>query len=1017
MGGIKVTFEELMGAFHDNADVYNALKSQLESNSIIPIIGAGLSCWAGYPLWGSLLKKVAEKSNNDKLKQDVNKLIEDYEYEKAADTLEKFFKENRFMRKVNEVISSVNPDESKRPPFHQQLKKLFKAPFVTTNYDKLLETLLGASFVVNPQDPFNEAAINSHLQNKKHFIIKLHGTVDDPTHMILTKKSYNKVYGDNPEEPDKTLSLPRTLEAIFKSSFPLFLGCSLDKDRTCAVFKNCVGTTGFALVEKPDNQADFDKKDAQLDDMNLQVIWYPHGQHEAVEVLINQLAKDMGIGDPSDPDESTAVKPDKQEIRYSGSEYFIGRDDIVNRIAEKIDDPDTKVLLVHGVAGIGKTEICKAVYRQLKAENPDFSMPFIDVAETKSVAEFWERLAKGLDIKVDGIASSEQIFELICNHVYKKNLIVYLDNFEDVLSVGDEKEKGDFINILHELSYRYGLRMLISSQERINFGDEEEVKALDSGIKNIDSLSWEQFRELNQVKLFINAFGREPKSDERESFRTLISELSGHPLSIIITALYDRKNISIKKLLNIWQEIVLENPIPGDKKDDHRSLVLATELPWRKVKDNKAAVFRWALHAHCIMPLDSETLSELNEAQKVLKIEPFEIMEWTDGGKLLRDHGLTYETEDRKEHMLLALKKLFPKLGTEAEEALAKAFVMWIIVCGNILERGDNRTREDYQACHYRALDFLPQCFNLAESCLEKEEEEKNVLLKILLRSAVNFYQFDVINSIPLLNKLIEKTDEDFSLRSRFYYCLGDLLSRTGELEKALEAYDEAEKLYKSEQNNLGLANVLSSRGDLLNQTGELEKALEAYDEAEKLYKSEQYNLGLANVLLLRGNLLSRTGELEKALEAYDKAEELYKSEQDNLGLANVIKSRGDLLSRTGELEKALEAYNEAEKLYKSEQNNLGLANVLRGSGDLMSIQEDWKGAEEEYEKALPLYIQVQYTRGASYTLADLQLCKKILGDDEGRKKCLEELEKLLPKQPESVQMYVKRIIEIADSL
>lgn len=439
-----MTFEELMGAFHDNADVYNSLKAQLESNSIIPIIGAGLSCWAGYPLWGSLLKKVAEKSNNDKLKQDVNKLIEDYEYEKAADTLEKFFNENRFMRKVNDVISSVNPDESRRPPFQQQLKKLFKAPFVTTNYDKLLETLLGASFVVNPQDPFNEAAINSYLQNKKHFIIKLHGTVDDPTHMILTKKSYNKVYGDNPEEPDKTLSLPRTLEAIFKSSFPLFLGCSLDKDRTCAVFKNCVGTTGFALVEMPDNKADFEEKDKHHDEMNLQVIWYPYGQHEAVEVLINQLAEDMGIGgDPGSAD-SSAVEVDKQEIQYSRSEYFIGRDDIVKRIAEKLDDPDTKVMLVHGVAGIGKTEICKAVYRQLKADNPDFSMPFIDVAETKSIAEFWERLAKGLDIKLDGVANSEQILKLICNYVYKKNLIVYLDNFEDILSVGDEKEKRRF---------------------------------------------------------------------------------------------------------------------------------------------------------------------------------------------------------------------------------------------------------------------------------------------------------------------------------------------------------------------------------------------------------------------------------------------------------------------------------------------------------------------------------------------------------------------------------------------
>ena len=979
-----MTFEELMGAFHDNADVYNALKSQLESNSIIPIIGAGLSCWAGYPLWGSLLKKVAEKSNNDKLKQDVNKLIEDYEYEKAADTLEKFFKENRFMRKVNEVISSVNPDESKRPPFHQQLKKLFKAPFVTTNYDKLLETLLGASFVVNPQDPFNEAAINSHLQNKKHFIIKLHGTVDDPTHMILTKKSYNKVYGDNPEEPDKTLSLPRTLEAIFKSSFPLFLGCSLDKDRTCAVFKNCVGTTGFALVEMPDNKADFDEKDAQLDDMNLQVIWYPHGKHEAVEVLINQLAKDMEIDDPSNPDKSTAVKPDKQEIQYKGTGYFIGRDSIVNDIAEKFNNPETKVLLVHGMAGIGKTEICKAVYRKLKAENPDFSMPFIDVAETKSVAEFWERLAKGLDIKVDGIASSEQIFELICNHVYNKNLIVYLDNFEDVLSVGDEKEKGDFINILHELSYRYGLRMLISSQERINFGDEEEVKALDSGIENIDSLSWGQFIELNQVKLFIDVFDREPNDDERESFRTLISELSGHPLAIIITALYDRKNISIKKLLNIWQEIVLENPIPGDKKDDHRSLVLATKMTWKKIKDNGVAVFRWALHTNSIMPLDDDTLSELNEAQKVLEIEPFEIMEWTDGGKLLHNHGLTEKTADGKEQMLLALKKLFPKLGAEAKEALAKAFVAWIKVCGNILERGDNRTREDYQACHDRALDYLPQCFNLAESCLEKEEEEKNVLLKILLSSADNFYQFDVINSIPLLNKLIEKTEYDFSLRGSFYYCLGDLLTRTGELEKALEAYDEAEKLFKSEQTNLGLANVLLLRGDLLRQTGELEKALGAFDEAEKLFKSEQNNLGLANVLMYRGYLLSRTVELEKTMEAYD----------------------------------------EAENLYKSEQNNLGLANVLRGRGNLKLIQEDWSGAEKEYEKALPLYkkalslyTHLQNTAGLSQTLAGLQLCKKHLGDDEGRKKCLEELEKLLPKQPEPVRKYAVIQILLADSL
>ena len=1052
-----MTFEELMDAYYinkysNNQVTYKNLLKKMKQYRVTPVIGAGLSRWADYPLWGSLLEELS--NNNDEAK----KLLKQEKYEKAASNIKENLPE--FFDSLIEAFSPEKLNNHKRPEFHNLFPKMFKGPFVTTNFDVSLERLLNVDFIVNPLDTFNKRAIEEHIFNNKHFLVKLHGSINDPEHMILIEESYNNAYGKDPKNPNGRLTIPKTLKLIVEHQSVLFLGCSLGKDRTCSVLKKFIGAKGFALVELPENTGNEDEyktvlneRRKHLSEMNFQVIWYPHGQHEAVEVLINQLAKDMGIGDPSDPDKSTAVKPDKQEIRYSGSEYFIGRDDIVNRIAEKIDDHDTKVLLVHGVAGIGKTEICKAVYRQLKAENPDFSMPFIDVAETKSVAEFLERLAKGLDIKVDGIAISEQIFELICSYVYNKNLIVYLDNFEDILSVGDEKEKGDFINILHELSYRYGLRMLISSQERINFGDEEEVKALDSGIENIDSLPWEKFRELNQVKLFINAFGREPKSDERESFRTLISELSGHPLAIIITALYDRKNISIKKLLNIWQEIVLENPIPGDKKDDHRSLVLATKMTWKKIKDNGVAVFRWALHTNSIMPLDDDTLSELNEAQN----EPFKIMEWTDGGKLLHNHGLTEKTADGKEQMLLALKKLFPKLGAEAEEALALAFVAWIKVCGNILERGDNRTREDYQACHDRALNFLPQCFNLAESCLEKEEEEKNVLLKILLRSADNFYQFDVINSIPLLNKLIEKTDDDFSLRGRLYERLGDLLSRTGELEKALKAYDEAEKLYKSEQNNLGLAhvlrsrgdllkrtgelekaleaydeaeelfkseqdnlglaNVLVSRGDLLSRTGELEKALEAYDEAEKLFKSEQTNLGLANVLLLRGNLLSRTGELEKALEAYDEAEKLYKSEQDNLGLANVLRSRGDLLSRTGEPEKALEAYDEAEKLCRQEKYNLGLANVIAGKGNLKSIQEDWNGAEEEYEKALPLYIKEQETMGASYTLAGLQLCKKILGDDDGRKKCLEELEKLLPKQPERVKEDITELIELADSI
>ena len=63
----------------------------------------------------------------------------------------------------------------------------------------------------------------------------MHGDIEDPTNLILTEDSYNEVYGKNPDEPDFDLAMPNFLRKILKKNPLLFLGCSLDKDRTCNV--------------------------------------------------------------------------------------------------------------------------------------------------------------------------------------------------------------------------------------------------------------------------------------------------------------------------------------------------------------------------------------------------------------------------------------------------------------------------------------------------------------------------------------------------------------------------------------------------------------------------------------------------------------------------------------------------------------------------------------------------------------------------------------------------------------
>ena len=57
----NMTFQELMDVSVNNPVVYGELLRQL-SKRVTPVIGAGLSAWAKYPLWGKLIENLADGS-------------------------------------------------------------------------------------------------------------------------------------------------------------------------------------------------------------------------------------------------------------------------------------------------------------------------------------------------------------------------------------------------------------------------------------------------------------------------------------------------------------------------------------------------------------------------------------------------------------------------------------------------------------------------------------------------------------------------------------------------------------------------------------------------------------------------------------------------------------------------------------------------------------------------------------------------------------------------------------------
>ena len=531
-----------------------------------------------------------------------------------------------------------------------------------------------------------------------------------------------------------------------------------------------------------------------------------------------------------------------------------------------------------------------------------------------------------------------------------------------------------------------------------------KLTELDSGAADAMTMAEEDFRKLDSVKLFTGIYGDVDRA-ELPYLRKLIRQMEGHPLAVVLTAVQarEKKVRGLRAVVDRWDAAQVVYRGNGR----HTSLAKALALVWKAVKDDDAAVFYWALQSTAVQPIPQdarrvpEQITHLNFHDLLLQDGEHDGIDHLQTGSLIR-------REEAGVSMLLPIKKQLSSLLPQWQEIKVKAVRRWaaaLTVLMDLADEGGNPARTE---AHSLAIELMPQVCHVLETLAAPEYDGIEPLCR-LLTAADNHYQYD-LSSLKTLQMLAGSgalDDHPWSCAIA-YRRTGDLLRRLGDLDKALSAYDEAEKLYRKEQDDLGLANTIKSRGDLLSRLGEIEKALSAYDEAEKLYRKEQSNLGLANTLKSRGDLLRRLGEVEKALPAYDEAEKLYRKEQDDLGLANTLQSRGYLLSRLGEVEKALSAYGEAEKLYRKEQFDLGLANTLWSRGDLFRRGDRYREALEQYCSACVLYRKERAPMGLGYALAEQYRCLVHEGLHQEAVAVRRELEELLPRLTPDVQSYCK---------
>ncbi len=295
--------------FERNEQRFDQLVSCLLEGAVVPFIGAGVSVAGGFPTWRDHLRKQGKTAGIE------SSIIEAHlakgEFEAVIEIIESTRGPDVFAQEIRDAFSRTGSLED----ITLLISELFSDTLITTNYDRLLEQ----AFDTGPGDEvqvINGTGAMEKPDPEKVAIIKLHGDIRNPSRCILGKKQYDEAYGET--DLDLSRPIPKLLRYYYTNSSLLFIGCSLNNDRTIQVFKavkedqmnrgDIALPEHFSIEHTPDTLEELVKRNAELLKLGITPIWYPSGEHDKVEAILRHARNELNYKQGDGPRSGAACR-------------------------------------------------------------------------------------------------------------------------------------------------------------------------------------------------------------------------------------------------------------------------------------------------------------------------------------------------------------------------------------------------------------------------------------------------------------------------------------------------------------------------------------------------------------------------------------------------------------------------------------------------------------------------------------------------------------------------------------
>lgn len=922
---------DLLGREGGNDLALNRLEAQLSGRvGIVPFVGAGMSVPFRFPGWSDFLLKLAEEYN---MRPSLQERLNNGEYEDGAEDLVRKMGPKRFQDYVYDHFGPDRLDGQELAGAVRWLPHICSGPVVTTNFDRVLERVFEGS-----GQSFESCVWGSKInQGKMAFregrrcLLKLHGDVDDPDDRVLTKTEYEQHYGDL-DAVDISKDLPRVLSVILGGWAFLFVGCSLETDRTLSILRQVAAddsrSAHFAILMRPGGAAEFEARDRRLADNGIRPIWFPEGQFHLIEQILQYLAE--LLQDEEEPAPEVRGHKDNLPERTSA---FIGRADEIAEVERLVRE--NRLVTLAGSGGSGKTSLALEVARLMKDRFKD-GIWLVELASKTDPDVVPQEVAQALGLREQ---AKKPPTKALTDFLVDKELLIVLDNCEHLHAA--------CAAITNELlTHASGVRILATSREVLKPEFQEFVHWVGSlGLPKEEDLGRiEKVRESDAVKLF-ELRGKEHHDfhvDEENSVAvvTICRRLGGIPLAIELAAAR-LGGLNVHQIAQYLDKALklLKDDRQRERKQ-HMSVQETIDWSYDLLTDEQKTLLRR------LAVFEGSVTLEAANAVCAPDVEMFETLEHLN--KLVEKSMVQVREGDNGKERRLYLLETVQQFGVDQLTTVGE------------LEEFKSRHCSHFVALAEQAR---PQLEKAPNEALLEEVARAHDDVRVALRWS------------------LDNGDHESSIRiGASFWRFWELRGYLAEGRRHLKTLIELPLVPHAEA---ARGRVLSGAGLLAYRQGDVESAQFRFRQAFEFEKSRKNKdeARIAECLNDLGIAAQVSGDTRGAADYFDQYLQLAEVHSGKRDVAVAHFNTGKAAFWLGELEKAESHLTKSFQMFDEIKNKSDVGYPLTTLGMVAIARKEPKTAQVYLERALKLRKELSLTRGMAESLNALGRAKLQLGE------------------------------------